>query len=131
MSNQVKPILEFIAAPYKWTVKVFNSRSAYAEALNDDSIDFDRLSQYGGFCASYMEDRCTWLGIFDDYYDGILVHEVTHAAMDIFHFVGAKVLHSNQEPFAYFVQNLFQRCQEALKGKPSNTVRKRPRKRSK
>ena len=46
-----------------------------------------------------------------------ICHESTHAALSIFHTVGAKVDYDNSEPFAYLVDFIAGCCEEVRKNK--------------
>lgn len=41
---------------------------------------------------------------------GTIAHEATHAAMEIFEYIGARIDYENQEPFAYLVGWITECC---------------------
>lgn len=42
-----------------------------------------------------------WVYDINDFKSSVICHECCHAALEIFHYVGAKVQFDNQEPFCY------------------------------
>jgi hypothetical protein len=68
----------------------------------------------GKACTTYLiHDSCTnqmsvmvWIRNLDECKSSIFAHECSHAAMEIFNYIGATVDLENQEPFAYLIGNL-------------------------
>ena len=52
---------------------------------------------------------CVMIGVssLEDCKGSFFCHEVTHAALELYKFIGAEVDVENQEPFAYLTGNLF------------------------
>lgn len=47
-----------------------------------------------------------WFGKIDGFTGSMVTHEVNHAALEIFQYIGAKVSFDDQEPFCYLSGNL-------------------------
>ena len=48
-----------------------------------------------------------WITSYEQCKGSVFAHECSHAAMEIFNYIGASVDLENQEPFAYLLGNLF------------------------
>lgn len=48
-----------------------------------------------------------WVPSIEECKGSVFAHECSHAAMEIFNYIGASVDLENQEPFAYLLGNLF------------------------
>ena len=53
---------------------------------------------------------------------GVIAHESTHAALEIFDYVGARIEYNNQEPFAYLVGWIANCCQIAKANMNTNPI---------
>ena len=47
-----------------------------------------------------------WVGKIDEFTSSIVAHECTHAALEIWQYIGSDVSLTNQEPFCYLLGNL-------------------------
>ena len=69
-----------------------------------------------------------WIRNLDECKGSVFAHECSHAAMEIFNYIGATVDLENQEPFAYLIGNLFRLLNGAfyeLRDYKSNKVKKK------
>ena len=64
-------------------------------------------------CTYRVKERATgipciliWIGKKEEFVTSIVAHECTHAALEIWQYIGSEVSLSNQEPFCYLLGNL-------------------------
>lgn len=87
------------ASPYERKIRVFLTKEVYKKAakIKDDDLDCDGCTDGDG--------DLILVGVFDNKIE-TLVHEMSHAVIEIFDHIGQPINKESEEAFSYLLGNL-------------------------
>lgn len=107
------PISKIDCRPYPADVWFTDDIESFHRKRRQISGMTDRMDDMQG-CVSSSDNRGSMvIGLFvmDS---SVLVHEISHAVINIFHFTGTPINLDTTEPFAYMAESIHQQCNDLL-----------------
>lgn len=110
-----KVLVKLDSRPYFTDVWFTNSRALYAQQVSKirqdpAALDIDDLA---GVVSSNESRSQMVVGIFVGD-SSVLVHELSHAVLNVFHAIGMEANTWTTEAFAYLMESFYQQCTDHL-----------------
>jgi len=112
----MKPLNSFTVEPFNFTVSIgYREDKKYLKAarkwghFDKESFAKNTSQNYSALVFTDYDNNLAVLILGRDVAMSEIVHECTHITMDAFCAAGAEIDVSNQEPFAYCIQKVYQK----------------------